>query len=35
MEQLKTAIDSADVTLSAKVLEEIEKIHQEFPDVTH
>ena len=35
LEQLTSNIASADVTLSDKVLAEIEKVHTEFPDVTH
>ena len=35
LEQLKIGIDSADVVLPQKVLEEIEKIHLLMPDVTH
>lgn len=34
LEQLKAGIGSADVELSDKILEEIEKIHHGFPDVT-
>lgn len=32
MEQLKTNIDSIDIQLSAELLEEIEAIHQRFPN---
>ena len=35
LEQLKIDIDAADITLSQKVLDEIEAVHREFPDVTH
>jgi aryl-alcohol dehydrogenase-like predicted oxidoreductase len=35
VEQLKIDIDSASVVLSKDVLDEIDKIHSEFPDITH
>jgi len=35
MKQLKADVDAADIRLSDKLLEEIEKIHQEMPDLTH
>lgn len=35
VEQLKVNIDSADIVLSDEVLTEVDKIHAEFPDVTH
>jgi aryl-alcohol dehydrogenase-like predicted oxidoreductase len=35
VEQLKIDIDSADISLSDEILAEIEKVHTEFPDVTH
>ena len=33
--QLKADIDSADLHLDSKILEEIEKIHIQWPDITH
>ncbi len=35
VDQLHADIDSADVVLSESILSEIEKIHQQFPDITH
>lgn len=35
VEQLQTDIESADITLSQKVLQEIEDVHTHMPDLTH
>ena len=33
--QLKTNIDAADIVLPQTVIDQIEQVHQDFPDVTH
>lgn len=35
MDQLKTCIDAGELALSAEVLDGIEAVHNDFPDVTH